>query len=680
MWIVTTTDDETVQAFEKNVKWFKTITNPPILRGWACEGIPDLNTPLQCRQVRNLIYLILLTAHRRIPKEVSGVLHVSLAGGRKTISADLQDAAFYFGCSNLIHIIEQTSQQQSHSTQKEEPKPETFLSPLPKEQVKRFIPVRIAGYPNLDTGIMEREFSSFTLPLPDPNQLLRVQTDTLLVDTIEGQTKQAFFFFEHLLVEQSTVMEDRRNFFYLFTLNPSIVRWMRTNSVRGNEIPGSPTYRFLHSLPKAELHCHLGGVLDTTETIHVAYLLRDSIGKFEKQFPFFQDLIRQVHKDVKTSNVTALRHHFEEFQRLKKANNGYANSLNTVPQYIQHAAFVLAFQDKPSLLEQVVYGPYKDPRNFTGIGIEEYERLGDLQGSGLLQTADTIGNAVHIAVQKAVRENIRYLEIRCSPWNYTKGEVKDGLQVYRIIAESLTEALKGVNTIRRDTSSYQPLRAGILLIASRHRRMSEVYKYIELMEEIYQKDVYANLLLGIDLAGNEKKTKPEQLREAFLSVMDRCQHITIHAGETEQAESIWGAIYHLHAERIGHGLTLREKSELLEKLIDREIALEMCPSSNHQIVGFLSREYPLQYYLSQGVRVTINTDNPGISRTNLTNEYLQAARLSPNGLTFLEIFQLVKNGFSAAFLPLKERERLLMEVEKELRTVSLPLIEEVRRG
>ncbi|MCX7786412.1 MAG: CRISPR-associated ring nuclease [Spirochaetes bacterium] len=666
LWVVTTTDEKAVLAYESNVKWIQNLPHPPIIRGWACGGIPDLNTPEQCRKVRNLIHLVVLAAHRQARKGENGTVLISLAGGRKTISADLQDAAIYFGCDLLFHIVDRGLE--NHRDLRD--LSWEFLStPLPREKANVFIPVRIAQYPFLDTTILDREFSPYRLDLSDPFQLLQVQTDTQLIDTIEKQTKQAFFFFENLLTHSSTLIKDRRNFFYLFTLNPAIVRWMRTHTIQGTESMDSSSYRFLQSLPKAELHCHLGGVLDVPQIFQVAELLMKEVKQSKNYTPTLRNFLNTVQRNVKRKDLLALR---TQFDALSYARKTKISSLLLVPHYLQTAIFVLAFQEDPALLEEVLYGEYLNPEKFVGIGIQTYERLGDLQGSALLQTEATIRLAVSIAVQKAAAENVRYLELRCSPWNYTEGELKDGFVVYRIIAEALKSAIQEVYA--------HPLRAGILLIASRHRKMSEVYQYIELMKEIYTRKEHADLLLGLDLAGDEKQASPQRLREAFLEVMNWCPYITIHAGETENARSVWEAVYHLNAERIGHGLTLKEDSELMRKVIDRGIALEMCPSSNHQIVGFTSQEYPLKKYLDEGARVTVNTDNPGISRTNLTKEYLQAARLTPGGLSILEIFQLIKNGFSAAFLPLGERERLLLEIEQELSTRTLPLLlEEVWR-
>jgi adenosine deaminase len=78
--------------------------------------------------------------------------------------------------------------------------------------------------------------------------------------------------------------------------------------------------------------------------------------------------------------------------------------------------------------------------------------------------------------------------------------------------------------------------------------------------------------------------------------LERCIHVTIHAGETESVDNIWQAVYHLSADRIGHGLKLLDKPELIPRFIDKNIGIEMCPSSNDQIIGYLCAEhaYPLK--------------------------------------------------------------------------------------
>ena len=139
-------------------------------------------------------------------------------------------------------------------------------------------------------------------------------------------------------------------------------------------------------------------------------------------------------------------------------------------------------------------------------------------------------------------------------------------------------------------------------------------------------------------------------------------------------ESIWQAVYHLNAERIGHGLTLRDRPDLMNKFLERGIGIEMCPSSNAQIVGFQDnylpdtglQEYPLKKYLDAELLVSVNTDDPGISRTSATNELHKAARLTKGGLSKWEILQLLCNAFRTAFYPYKQKKALIRRVEERL--------------
>lgn len=158
-----------------------------------------------------------------------------------------------------------------------------------------------------------------------------------------------------------------------------------------------------------------------------------------------------------------------------------------------------------------------------------------------------------------------------------------------------------------------------------------------------------------------------------MPLMENCISITIHAGEGADPRNIWEAVYHLSADRIGHGLTIHENERLFRKLIDRKITIELCPSSNMQIVGYKSPDtpsvekmYPLKLYMDRGLSVTINTDNPGISRTTLTHEFYRAAVMTPGGLSKWDILQLIKNGFKSSFADHETRRERLLEAEAKI--------------
>lgn len=96
----------------------------------------------------------------------------------------------------------------------------------------------------------------------------------------------------------------------------------------------------------------------------------------------------------------------------------------------------------------------------------------------------------------------------------------------------------------------------------------------------------------------------------------------------------------------------------------------MCPSSNFQIVGFnqTNRKYPLLEYINRGIKVCINTDDQGISRTNLTKEFERALELCPE-LTLWDFIVLIRNSISMAFCDSKTKNKLMHIFEDSLLTI-----------
>jgi adenosine deaminase len=182
-----------------------------------------------------------------------------------------------------------------------------------------------------------------------------------------------------------------------------------------------------------------------------------------------------------------------------------------------------------------------------------------------------------------------------------------------------------------------------------------------------------SFVVGLDLAGDEQRGDPQELAPAFREAFAACLRVTIHAGEGEPAAHIWKSAYHLHADRIGHGLTLADAPDLAARFRDRRICLELCPTSNREVVGYYDPDhrgaearYPLRQLMMLGVPLTLCTDNPGISRTTLADEYLAAARMTAGGLSQWEALALMKQGFLHAFLPASEREPLIKVIDQRI--------------
>jgi aminodeoxyfutalosine deaminase len=164
-------------------------------------------------------------------------------------------------------------------------------------------------------------------------------------------------------------------------------------------------------------------------------------------------------------------------------------------------------------------------------------------------------------------------------------------------------------------------------------------------------------VVGLGLGGLEPGFGPELFVAPFEYARSRGLHSVPHAGEASGPPSIWGALRLLGAERIGHGIRAIDDPELVTYLRDHQIPLEVCPTSNVCTGVVPSLEsHPIRRLFDAGVYLTVNSDDPPMFNTTLTDEYLALHRSL--GFSVDEIEQLVINGVRAAFLPAPEKTQM----------------------
>jgi adenosine deaminase len=650
IWCVTTGGDWAQDKIKELSDWATDVKVP--IKTWQTKDVGDTISRKDCQTMAELIFRVVLQA-RKSARESSGKLYLSLAGGRKTMSTDIQRAGSIFGCDLLIHIAaEQLPKNGSPN----------FKEPLPKDYANVIMPISLGKQSRnqvIEIQIKgKRDITSeqFPIPIPEDGETKEVSfKDTKLLNAVTERLQQSNFFLTNFTLD--LVSEDKQTSFYaLFNLPSEKITCLKETRLGVDLSKKKEELNWLKQLPKAELHCHLGGIANAEELVRIAMANQEEIDRHKSEIPAMKKRLEKMSGHVKKEDLKAPE---REVPVVKDIRSWFPD----VNEPYMVAAFIALFEENHELLDQFIFGRYLNEKEYCGIDITEYEQLGDLQGSGLLQSEASLREACCILVEKVKEHNVRYLELRCSPINYTRGGL-DKKQVVEIIVNELAKC---------DTDTC---RFGLIFIGSRHGEKSEILQHIKLTQDL-TKDGYNSQIpiVGFDLAGNEAAMEPEKLRPAFLGLMQKCIRLTIHAGETMDADSIWQAVYHLNADRIGHGLTLKNNQNLIKKFKARRIALEMCPSSNFQVVGFKdnyyskssgSEEYPLKSYLQQGLRVTVNTDNPGISRTDFTNELHKACRLTPGGLSKWELLQIIRAGFQSAFVSEDTRKDLLMSAEREL--------------
>ena len=127
--------------------------------------------------------------------------------------------------------------------------------------------------------------------------------------------------------------------------------------------------------------------------------------------------------------------------------------------------------------------------------------------------------------------------------------------------------------------------------------------------------------ISFGIGGDEIRGPARDFRDAYKYAKDAGLRLTAHAGETGGADSIWGAL-EIGAERIGHGIRAVDDPELMRRLRDERIPLEISITSNVLTGAVWSlEEHPVRRLFEAGVPITLNTDDPGVFDTDLTQEF-----------------------------------------------------------
>lgn len=163
---------------------------------------------------------------------------------------------------------------------------------------------------------------------------------------------------------------------------------------------------------------------------------------------------------------------------------------------------------------------------------------------------------------------------------------------------------------------------------------------------------------GLGLGGPEVGNPPEKFKTAFEMAFKAGLPAMPHAGETVGPESVRGALEWLHPVRIEHGVRAMEDPELVEILRERQMPLDVCPTSNICLKVYPSLEaHPLSNMFDLGLNVTLNSDDPPMFNTTLTQEYLNAVEVMGMDLSQLE--RMVRNAIQASVLREAEKQDLL---------------------
>lgn len=262
----------------------------------------------------------------------------------------------------------------------------------------------------------------------------------------------------------------------------------------------------------------------------------------------------------------------------------------------------------------------------------------------MLQTEQDFYDLTWAYMQKAVDQNVRHTEIFFDPQTHTE----------RGIAFETVYA--GIHRALQDAKQQFGISVHPILCFLRHLSAESA------METLEQALPYKNTISAVGLDSSELGNPPSKFKQVFDKARENGFLTVAHAGEEGPPEYIWEAINLLGVSRIDHGVRCVEDPKLVEYLIEHQIPLTVCPISNVKLCVFDSMaNHNLKQLLDAGLCVTVSSDDPSYFGGYVAENFQEIK--SALNLSQQDIYQLIKNSFTATFLSTTEKQALITELD-----------------
>lgn len=266
------------------------------------------------------------------------------------------------------------------------------------------------------------------------------------------------------------------------------------------------------------------------------------------------------------------------------------------------------------------------------------------------RSPDAIYRITHEAIEDAAKDNVKYMELRFTPVALSRAE-----------RFPLQDVIDWVMTSAKDAAKKNEVIVRLIASVNRHES-TELAEQVAWISAAYIRDG----IVALDLAGNEAEFPSQPFYGIFKEARQAGLHVTIHAGEWGPATNVKEAIEELGTDRIGHGVRVLEDQSIMSLAKERGTAFEVCLTSNYQSGVTASLDtHPLMSMLEAGLNVTINTDDPSISRITLSHEYYTACEDLQMPQNILR--QRIVAAAQAGFLAENEKEKLVKQLNKDLK-------------
>jgi adenosine deaminase len=264
------------------------------------------------------------------------------------------------------------------------------------------------------------------------------------------------------------------------------------------------------------------------------------------------------------------------------------------------------------------------------------------------QKPEDFEESAYHTIMNLAEQNVVYAEVFFSPWEFINNSLK--------IEEIVEATISGI----RKAEGERLIKCNLIADLIRNLGAETSIKRLDEVTPYLNKGI-----IGIGLGGSEYEFPPVLFKEVFLEAKKRGFRTTAHAGEAAGAESVWSAILDLQAERIGHGVRSIEDPKLMDYLLEKQIPLEVCITSNLKTKIFNSLEqHPFDYMYKKGLSVSLNSDDPPMFGADITHElHLLHEKLN---YSVKDLAAVTKKAIEASFLEKDEKKRYSDKIDNYL--------------
>ena len=276
-----------------------------------------------------------------------------------------------------------------------------------------------------------------------------------------------------------------------------------------------------------------------------------------------------------------------------------------------------------------------------------FQRLYDVARS-VLRTEGDVRRLVREAAEDDVRDGGRWLEIQVDPSGY--GARFGGITAF---TDLVLDAV-------REASQQTGLGIAVVIAANRTRHPLDARTLARLAAQYAQRGV-----VGFGLSNDERRGSTRDFAAAFAIAERAGLALVPHGGELLGPDSIRVCLEALHADRLGHGVRSAEDPELLDRVVQAGVALEVCPVSNVALGVYSDlSSVPLPTLLAAGATVALGADDPLLFGSRLAGQY--ATMRAAHGLTDAQLAELARMSVRASRAPDEVKKEVIYDVDQWL--------------